>query len=270
MAEFDSGERGIEKAKRCDRSRRSMALTKPPGETWSGTSSASVSGCTPSANRCSTGGGRNWSRTPNGVNLSAGESLMQVLKVAILTVIVFSIPLSVAAEQFGSWVFGVETDTMTEKKTAYVIGLGDDIKLQIICHITESDKKSSEKYTGKRYLDVDFVTTRYLGNTVGIRIAAPVLFRIDDQQALQVKVGPLRKNVLGVIPGTDFIQRLIAHPARRLRLRLFDAEYTPHEYTIALEGIVQAVGLLKKDCGMTSNNVFHSEYEEKDAIKIPD
>jgi hypothetical protein len=117
-------------------------------------------------------------------------------------------------------------------------------------------------------LDVYFSTADYLGYGSGRPPA--VLFRVDQNPALKVTMrGYFPKNVAGVFSGTPFVEKLLEQPAKQLRLRFTSFDYGDHyEYTLPLEGMAQAVNLLKKHCGMTPDNTWRSK-EKDDSITVP-
>lgn len=178
-----------------------------------------------------------------------------------------------AASAEESWRFGAETDNMTEKRTAFVIGTGGGLRVEVTCKKYEtrsSEYKGMRELDGKRYLTVYFVADSYLGDTVGIHKAPPALFRVDNNPALEVDLGPFSKATVNLLSGTVFINKLLDKPGKRLRVRLLGMDDIKHEYTLSLEGMPAAIELLKKDCGMTPGNTHRDKhYNELDSIHPP-
>ena len=185
----------------------------------------------------------------------------------LIAVMLLALP--VHAEEYSAWRYGTEVDSMTEKRKEFVIGTGSGFKIEVICKTYDSQSseyKDLRKFDGKRYLMVYFVTDSYLGNTLGIHKAPPALIRVDSNPALEVDLGPFNKNTVWPLSGDVFINKLLDKPGKQLRVRLWDNDSIKHEYTLSLEGMPAAIELLKKECGMTPGNTYHSSYD-KDSIR---
>src|SRR5438067_1175099 len=128
--------------------------------------------------------------------------------------------------------------------------------MTIICDISTYKEKD---FFGKRNLLVNFKTPDYLGYGPGRPPA--VLFRVDQNPALNVTMrGYFPQNISGVYSGTSFVEKLLEQPSKQVRLRFTSFDYSNrYEYTIPLDGMAEAVKLLKKNCGMTPQNTWRSK-----------
>ena len=81
--------------------------------------------------------------------------------------------------------------------------------------------------------------------------------------------GYFPNNIAGVFSGTVFIGKLLEKPAKQVRLRFTSVDYSNHyEYTLSLDGMSEAVNLLKTRCGMTPQNTWRSK-EKDQFITVP-